>query len=458
MQINKAEALDLCKGCPNRWKPRYCYYWNVEGAKTETIELPACMSELLTLTKSSVAKEPSSEGSGSEGTTGKVAKAGADHPPAPSDAISLVTHEPTNEKHSVNNESGSVTNETDRKKTKRKDNDRTIRSPHNEKVRSQQYSITPDALDIHILRLITEKYHERGIARQTGRRLSTIQYRLERLEKQGLIKSRLESSALSKIKTFELTQKGTKNLIHHDSAPVHTPFTAHSMSFKFPILSGIQPKSPQGYKMTNWMGYVFDYPNHSIRSTPKNIIVDVNLDLGADSVDNLNLKYSQYAQKFAVEFAERYKLTIGAVQRYREPHFTIEDSALGQLVAERGEFVTRTGVMFNKSQSKGDAEFKEEGARAFEFTLNQMPTIVAGLKSGFSELKATVTEKVSALESNLTLLTLQQRNMELEAQNREMMNQIKTFSAELSNIKALLGNIPAPPEKKPEDKWSRIYG
>lgn len=45
--INTADALGYCKACPNFWKPHYCCYVDVEGAKTETIEAPACMLPFL---------------------------------------------------------------------------------------------------------------------------------------------------------------------------------------------------------------------------------------------------------------------------------------------------------------------------------------------------------------------------------------------------------------------------
>lgn len=48
--VTKAKALQLCKTCPNLWKPRYCDYRVVEGAITETIVAPTCMLPLLSST------------------------------------------------------------------------------------------------------------------------------------------------------------------------------------------------------------------------------------------------------------------------------------------------------------------------------------------------------------------------------------------------------------------------
>lgn len=45
--INTADALGYCKACPNLLKVSHCRYGDVEGAKTETIEAPACMLPFL---------------------------------------------------------------------------------------------------------------------------------------------------------------------------------------------------------------------------------------------------------------------------------------------------------------------------------------------------------------------------------------------------------------------------
>jgi hypothetical protein len=242
-------------------------------------------------------------------------------------------------------------------------------------------------------------------------------------------------------------------------------FKWHGCTFKAGILSGTRPKGDRTYHPKNWTGEVFYLVTHTIRLTSKHAVVEVHEDLGAGSENDLLLKYHSLAETYLGQFSERHKLRLGAVKLYREPHRPIPGSkelAEAILREESEIFCPENGIQIDRSHEEGEIEFVgkkgKETAQAFAFTLNQMPSIAAGLRSEMHELKATVTEKVTALESNLTLLALKQRNMELEEQNREMMNQIKTFSAELSNIKALLGNIPASPEKKQEDKWSRIYG
>lgn len=101
-----------------------------------------------------------------------------------------------------------------------------------------------------------------------------------------------------------------------------TRFTAHNMSYKFPILSGIQPKSTHSFNMKNWTGYKFINDDYMVVSTPKSILIDVNQTLGAGSIGDLNLKYTEIAQAHANNFAKQHDLTLGTPQRHRKPHFT----------------------------------------------------------------------------------------------------------------------------------------
>ncbi len=261
---------------------------------------------------------------------------------------------------------------------------------------SLQDNIELDKLDHHILILVSERCHERGIVRLTKRPRSTIQKRLTRLQRRGFIKPYYFQTVFQKVKLYDLTQKAEQFLIYNEerqrgtsqdahTMTTHTPFTTHAMAFKFPILEGEQPKSPKAYRMNNWTGYTFDYTNHTVRSTPSNIIVDVNLTLIADSVDNLVLKYSQLAQKYAVEFAERHKIVIGACQKYKNPHYETKSIPFIQLIAERGEFQT-PDLKIDKSRSNGDLEFNEQSARGFEFIVNDMPKEVSEIKNRLNEI------------------------------------------------------------------------
>lgn len=282
---------------------------------------------------------------------------------------------------------------------------------------------TLDKLDHHILILISEKCHENAIVKFTKRPRSTIKHRLSRLKKWGFIKPYYFNTALQRVKLFELTQKGTQILIYNEeqhgatcseghAMTTHTPFTSHAMSFKFPIHEGKQPKSPRAYKMKNWLGYVFEYTNHVIRTTPSNIIIDVNLDLKADTVDNLILKYSLFAQKYVLEFAERHNVTVGQCQTNRSGHYNKENIPFIQLIAERGEFQSKD-VKIDKSRSNGDLEFNEESARGFEFVLNQMPTIVAKLCTKIDHIEKVICKDPKA-EKTLKIIDFTGKQKKLE--------------------------------------------
>lgn len=248
-----------------------------------------------------------------------------------------------------------------------------------------------DKLDHHILILVSEKCHENSIIHLTKRPRSTIKDRLNRLQKWGFIKPYYFQTALQRVKLFDLTQKAMQILIHNENAPTHSVIQAHAMTFSFPILEGPQPKSAQAFKMNNWTGYVFENINHVIRTTPRSVIIDVNLDLGSDSIDNLNIKYYELAQKYAVEFAEKHKIRIGGGKRSRNPDYATMNIPVVQCVADRGNFRTPTGIKIDKSRSNGDLEFsQEQTARNFEFVINDMPKAVLEIKAEIVALRKTV--------------------------------------------------------------------
>jgi len=246
-----------------------------------------------------------------------------------------------------------------------------------------------DKLDHHILILVSERCHENAIIRLTKRPRSTIKDRLDRLKKLGYIKSYYFQTAMQKVKLFELTNKSLQVLIHNDKPLAHSVIKAHAMTFSFSILEGLQPTSSQSYKMQNWTGYVFNYINHIIRTTPRSIIIDINLDLGSDTIDNLNIKYYEFAQKYAVEFAEKHKIKIGCGKRNRNPDYSTINIPIIQCVADRGNFRTKDNkIKIDKSRSNGDLEFSDEQtARNFEFVINNMPLEVQEIKLDIKEIK-----------------------------------------------------------------------
>ena len=102
-----------------------------------------------------------------------------------------------------------------------------------------------------------------------------------------------------------------------------TQFTAHNMCFTFLLLKGKQPISTQPFNVQSWTGYRFIHNNHMITSTPSAIIITINEDLGAGTIDDLNLKYTEAAQEHAHNFAEQHDLMLGDILQCAKPHFTI---------------------------------------------------------------------------------------------------------------------------------------
>ena len=173
-------------------------------------------------------------------------------------------------------------------------------------------------------------------------------------------------SSIEKTPTRSFHDRMRRDPYFRDWVEGHQSFKAHNMSFKFSILEGNQPKSSQAYKISTGTGYVFKSPDHTIRSTPHSIIIDINLDLGAASIDDLNLKYSQLAQSQVYKFAEKHHITLGGISKYREAHFTLKDNPLAKIISDRDEFKTDSGLQINKNHSPVDIEMREETARAME--------------------------------------------------------------------------------------------
>lgn len=182
-------------------------------------------------------------------------------------------------------------------------------SPTNEKTGSPIQGGTEindlllDSLDEEIIRLVAQNAHAMSIAKTLKRPQSTIQLRLRRMKKHQLI---IPYKGVYGTKLYQVSGKLNHLLVHIETKPPITPFTAHSMSFKFPILEGTQPRSSKGHKMTNWTGYVFEYPDHVIRTTPKNIIIYINQDLGAASIDDLNLKYETFNLRLLLNLSSNF--------------------------------------------------------------------------------------------------------------------------------------------------------
>jgi hypothetical protein len=311
--------------------------------------------------------------------------------------------------------------------------------------------ITLDSLDKNIITFAAEYHHARSISRKLNRPESTIRYRLNRMEKAGLITQIIPENekpgAKTKLKCYHISEVCATSLIHNDNKSPPTDFTVHSMSFSFPILEGDQPKSSNGQKMNNWISYIFKFSNHTIRTTTKSVIIFINEDLGAGSIDDLNLKYSQLAQSHAYKFAEKHHIVLGSISKYRQGHFTIEDNALAQIISERGEFKTASGIMIDKSRSSGDLEMQEETARAMEFTINKLPTLAAGMKSNLDDIKIHMDAGLSGIMNSVndmqTWLILERENRALKEltlkqdEQIELLKQQITQKDELNDLKHL---------------------
>lgn len=116
-----------------------------------------------------------------------------------------------------------------------------------------------------------------------------------------------------------------------------TRFTAHNMCFKFKILHGEQPKSTNSFDMKSWTVYRFIENDYVATSTPQSIIIFIKQDLGAGSMSDLKIKYHKVAKAHANNFAQHYDLTLGEMQYGCKPHFTVLDTAIGQILSKQGK-------------------------------------------------------------------------------------------------------------------------
>jgi hypothetical protein len=430
LKLSKKDALKICSKCENRNSAK-CVFSDIEGCQKDIIIVPECMVSLNKVNeKSSFTNERSSF---------------------------------TNEECSFTNGNLSSKNDIGQgERTLRGNEERglvadsfthndigqdvkTVRSPVTRKVRSPQgYEQDPNnlvlsPLDLDIIECLKDDMHVRGIANGICRPQSTIIYRVNRMEKAGLLHASkgVYGSKLYKLSKGSFTQMN-ESLIHNEERKRAADFTAHAMSFKYPVISGVQPQSKHSYKMNNWLGYVFAFKDYVIRTTPKSLIIDINLDLGAGSINDLNIKYMDVAQPYILNFAKQHKLDLGTPQQYRKPHYTIEDTAIGQILSERGEFKTKgMGLSFDESKSTGDLEMGERSARAFEFTLNELPHITDKIKSKLSELNQTTTEEFTKTQSTLgqiskdvnglyILLQMKHENDKLREDYKEMLDLMKS--------------------------------
>lgn len=417
-KYHKSEILAICGKCPDKYGLT-CILGDIEASHIEYIHIPLCAMSII----SEKLKTAHSEKSGA----------------------------PMKEKLRTN-EDNEPNNQEWRTKTNTKKDCATEMAQTMKKSDAtigdtvKINGIQLDQLDQDIIRFAAEHHHTRSISRKLNRPESTIRRRLNRLEKAGLISQVIPIDAKlgtkPKLKCYQISDICATSLIYNDNTPPTSDFTVHNMSFSFPILEGNQPKSPNGQKMTNWTSYIFKFPNHTIRTTTKSVIIFINEDLGAGSIDDLNLKYSQLAQSHAYKFAEKHHITLGGISKYRQGHFTIKDNALAQIISERGEFKTTSGIMIDKSRSSGDLEMQEDKARAFEFTINKLPAMTADMQSDIKSIASTVDTKLAYLEGSLDdiqkWLFLERENKHLREQNHVLEKSLINITTEVKEIRTML--------------------
>ena len=429
-KLSKKDALEICSKCKNGNSSK-CVFSDIEGSQKAVIIVPKCM---LSLNKVGEKSSPTNEES------------------SPTNEESSPTCTDSSIKNGVGQGGRTFTHNEERglaahspTKNDTGQGGKTVRPPITRKVRpplvcvpdTNKLVLTP--LDWEIIEYLKDDMHIRGIENSIGIPRSTIRYRVERMEKAGLLLASkgVYGSKLYKLSKNSPTQMG-ESLIHNEERHHAADFTAHAMSFKYPVINGVQPKSKQSYKMNNWHGYVFTFKDHVIRTTPKSLIIDINIDLGAGSINDLNIKYMDLAQPYILSFAKQHKLDLGTPKQYRKPHYTIEDTAIGQILSERGEFKTKgMGLSIDRSKSTGDLEMGEESARAFEFTLNKLPYITDQIRSKLSKLDQVTVDEFSKTQSILdkisddvsglyVLLQMIHENDKLRADYKEMLDLMRS--------------------------------
>jgi len=238
-----------------------------------------------------------------------------------------------------------------------------------------------DDLDQKILKLLPNGYYCRSLARVLKRSTSTIQYRLEKLQKLGIITPEKHNIANNSTVTYSIAPSWVAELFSLGvrNAPQTAPFSAHAMLWRFPILSGVQPKSAFPQRMNNSTFYRFYEDSATIISTPKSLLIYVKVDLGADTIDNLNAKYLEIARSVAHQYAKRFDLALGTPDKPSKTHYAIKGARISELVRDRGTFET-TGFTIDDSHGEAHIETRdEELAKGFEFTLTEMPKVVGSM-------------------------------------------------------------------------------
>lgn len=430
LEISKKDALHICSKCKKK-NPKKCVIHDIEESQKDIIIAPDCMVSFgkvggkssPTHDKSSPTHEKKYNNISDLSSKNNTVQGGRTF--TPNDKQGLADDSPT-----LNDIVQGVNK---------------VRPPPMTKVRPPigctqgTGDLTLSLLDREILGYLQDDMHIRGIANNINVPRSTIRYRVRRMEEAGILISSngVYGTKLYKISPDSPTQIG-ESLIHNEERKQAVDFSAHCMSFSYSIISGTQPKSKNSYHPRNWTGYVFKLGPHRIRSTPSSIIIDLNIVLEADTLINLGIKYMDISQPLVLNFAKEHNLKLGTPVISRKPHFETDDTGIGRVLSEVGSFKTRgMNLTFDTSRSSGDFESDFESAKAFDFTLNQLPGISAELKSKLSDLNQTTTEEFTKTQATLeqlsvdvnglyVLLQMKHENDKLRADYKEMLDLMKS--------------------------------
>ena len=239
-----------------------------------------------------------------------------------------------------------------------------------------------DDLDQKILKRLPDGHFCRSLARALKIPRSTIRYRLNKLVKLGIIIPKKHNIADNSSVTYTIApgwvgQSSKGGVIK----PVqNAPFSAHATCWRFPFIRGVQPKSAFPQKLKHCMFYRFYEECATIISTPKSLLIHVKVDLGADGIDNLNVKYLEVAQSIAHKYAKRFNLALGTPTKSGKTHYALKGMRISELIKDRGTFET-AGFIIDDSHGEAHIETKdEELAKGFEFTVMKMPRIVGDME------------------------------------------------------------------------------
>ena len=421
--ITKADALDICNSCTKR-NSNECVYSDIEGSRKETISMPKCMSKF---------------------------EHNVVHPREK-------VRTPTRESSYTHESSYTQNNSSHKDSTKVKQGYEESCTPQGVQPKSSKNKL--DDMNSKIIELLKDQWHCRGIAKELNAPHSTISYRLNKLQKAGLIKSYNGAYGTKLYKlSSHLDTPSDQSLIHDDNRQQSAQsFNAHCMTYSFPIVTGSQPKSKNPYHMKNWTGYIFYGNNYKIRSTPRSIIIDINQDLGAGTIDDLIIMYTEMAKGHLVEFTKQHKITLGTPKRYRKPHFLIPDTAIGKALSQIGSFETSGGISVDESQSKGDLEMGEDLARDFEYTLNKLPKIVSNIENNLGELNKTGTDRFDKVDAGITNLhILTQMQHENNKMREDLTATMKVAQEQLEIIKTFQ-QPEQPDEMRNKKQLMELYG